>query len=327
MGYYLGILYVRRGAVKTAQQFYHTRAAMLMTSIPKSSHATPSSGKAKPAGYHQRRSPVMRQLWIALVWLIWVSVSPALAEVYRWTDDAGKVHLTDNPDTIPPAYRTRARASGSGTPAAEATPSVDAQPSPPPPLPADQTPASPTPAPATAPSAQHMAALERQIAAAHQERQTYLEQLSSERGVHATPEFVRQRRQIAELGHALLLVEQQLDTLEQALQQLQARHTPPPEPSGVILDRAGNAAPYWQQRMAAARERLQQAHAQRRDLLTQLAALAGGEQRLVGRQGHEMLQQAQALQQVEQEIAAAEAALQAVQQEARQAGAPRAWLQ
>ncbi len=42
MGYYLGILYVRRGAVKTAQQFYHTRAAMLMTSIPKSSHATPS---------------------------------------------------------------------------------------------------------------------------------------------------------------------------------------------------------------------------------------------------------------------------------------------
>ena len=48
-------------------------------------------------------------LWIALVWLIWVSVSPALAEVYRWTDDAGKVHLTDNPDTIPPAYRARAR--------------------------------------------------------------------------------------------------------------------------------------------------------------------------------------------------------------------------
>ena len=40
----------------------------------------------------------MMGLWIALVWLMWVSVSPALAEVYRWTDDAGKVHLTDNPD-------------------------------------------------------------------------------------------------------------------------------------------------------------------------------------------------------------------------------------
>jgi hypothetical protein len=40
-----------------------------------------------------------------------------------------------------------------------------------------------------------------------------------------------------------------------------------------------------------------------------------------------MLQQAQALKQVEQEIDAAEAALQAVQQEALQAGAPQAWLQ
>jgi hypothetical protein len=47
----------------------------------------------------------MMGLWIALVWLIWGSVSPALAEVYRWTDNAGKIHLTDNPDTIPPAYR------------------------------------------------------------------------------------------------------------------------------------------------------------------------------------------------------------------------------
>jgi hypothetical protein len=46
----------------------------------------------------------------------------------------------------------------------------------------------------------------------------------------------------------------------------------------------------------------------------------------VGRQGHEMLQQAQALQQVEQEVDAAETALQAVQQEILQAGAPRAWL-
>jgi hypothetical protein len=47
----------------------------------------------------------------------------------------------------------------------------------------------------------------------------------------------------------------------------------------------------------------------------------------MGRQGYEVLQQAQALQQVEQEIDAAEAALQAVQHEAFQAGAPRAWLQ
>ena len=164
-------------------------------------------------------------LWIALAWLIWVSLSPALAEVYRWTDDAGKVHLTDNPDTIPPAYRARARASGSETPA------IDAPPSSPQPLPAPRRPAAPATAPAAAPAAPHIAELEQQIAAARQERQTYLEQLSGTPSVHATPVFVRQRRQIAELGHALLTVEQQLDTLEQALQQLQAQDAPPPEPN------------------------------------------------------------------------------------------------
>jgi hypothetical protein len=47
----------------------------------------------------------------------------------------------------------------------------------------------------------------------------------------------------------------------------------------------------------------------------------------MGRQGHEVLQQAQALKQVEQEIDAAKAVLQAVQQEALQTGAPQAWLQ
>jgi len=270
----------------------------------------------------------MTGLWITLACLIWASVSPALAEVYRWTDDAGKIHLTDNPDTIPPAYRARARTSGSGTPATEGQPSVDAPPSPP--LPAERTPASQVPAPSDASTAQYIAELERQMAAARQERQAYLEQLGSEREVHASPVFVRQRRQMAELGRALLTVEQQIDTLqaalEQAQQRLQDRHAPPTR-SDVILDRAGNDSTYWQRRMATARERLQQAQAQRRDLLSQLVAVADGEQRLVGRQGYEVLQQAQALQQVEQEIDAARAALQAVQQEALQAGAPRAWLQ
>ena len=129
---------------------------------------------------------------------------------------------------------------------------------------------------------------------------------------------------------ALPIRTRQLDALqaalEQAQQQLQALHAPP-EQSGTVLDQAGNDVTYWQRRMTAARERLQQAQMQRRDLLTQLAAVADREQRLVGRQGHEMLQQAQALQQIEQEIDAAEAALQAVQQEALQVGAPRAWLQ
>jgi septal ring factor EnvC (AmiA/AmiB activator) len=115
--------------------------------------------------------------------------------------------------------------------------------------------------------------------------------------------------------------------LAQAQQQLQAQRPPPPEQSGVILDRAGNDATYWQQRLATARERLQQAQTQRRDLLTQLAASAGAEERTMGRQGHTVLQLAHTLQQTEQDIDTAAAALQAIRQEALQAGAPRAWLQ
>jgi hypothetical protein len=266
----------------------------------------------------------MMGLWIALVWLIWVSLSPALAEVYRWTDDTGKVHLTDNPDTIPPAYRARARASGSATPDADEPPADDAPPARPS---ASRPPASQAATPSASPSAQQIAELEQHIAAARQERQTYLQQLSSERAVHATPEFVRQRRQLAELGRALLAVEQRLDTLQQTLQQLQARQAPLSAQSEVVLDRAGNNATYWQRRMATARERLQQAQTQRRDLLTQLTAATGGAERTTGRQGHNVLQLAQALQQTERDIDTAEAALQAVQQEALQAGAPRAWLQ
>src|SRR5712692_416014 len=55
----------------------------------------------------------MMWLGIALWWLIWVSVSPALAQLYRWTDDTGKNYITDNPAIIPPAYRERARSSTS----------------------------------------------------------------------------------------------------------------------------------------------------------------------------------------------------------------------
>jgi hypothetical protein len=176
-----------------------------------------------------------------------------------------------------------------------------------------------------------IAELERQIAAARQERQAYLEQLSSERPVYANPLFVRQRRQIAELGYALLTVEQQLDALQAALEQAQQHQqaplAPPPEQSNVVLDRAGNDATYWQQRVTAVRERLQEAQVQRRDILTQLTAAADGGQGIIGRQGFEILQQAQALKQAEQEIDAAEVALQAMQQEALQAGAPLAWLQ
>ena len=51
------------------------------------------------------------------------------------------------------------------------------------------------------------------------------------------PEFVRQRRQIAEAGRALLSVEQRLDALqaelEQVQQQAQAQPASPPAQSNI----------------------------------------------------------------------------------------------
>ena len=278
----------------------------------------------------------MMGLWIALVWLIWVNVSPALAELYRWTDATGKVHITDNLATIPPAYRERARASGSGTPASDETPASDSEldvppPEPPPlpPLPARSRPASPPPVSLAMP--EQIAELEQKIATARQERQTYLEQLGSARAVRATPEFVRQRRQIAELGRALSTVEQQLDTfyveLGQAQKQFQDQQAPPTERPDVVFDQEGHDATYWQHRIAVVREWLRQAQTQRREILTQLTTATGGEQRTAERQGRDILQQAQALQQIEQEIDAGETAIQALRQEALQAGTPEEWLQ
>lgn len=278
----------------------------------------------------------MMGLWIALVWLIWVNVSPALAELYRWTDATGKVHITDNLATIPPAYRERARASGSGTPASDETPASDSEldvppPEPPPlpPLPARSRPASPPPVSLVTP--EQIAELEQKIAAARQERQTYLEQLGSARAVRATPEFVRQRRQIAELGRALSTVEQQLDVfyveLGQAQKQFQDQQAPPTERPDVIFDKEGHDATYWQHRITVVREWLRQAQTQRREILSQLTTATGGEQRTAERRGRDILQQAQALQQIEQEIDAGETAIQALRQEALRAGTPEEWLQ
>lgn len=42
--------------------------------------------------------------------------SPATAQLYRWTDDAGTVHYTTDLASIPPAYRDRARDIGAPTP-------------------------------------------------------------------------------------------------------------------------------------------------------------------------------------------------------------------
>jgi hypothetical protein len=280
----------------------------------------------------------MMWLWIVLVWLFWASVSPALAELYRWTDATGKVHITDNLATIPPAYRERARASGSGTPASHETPDTDSEMDVPPPQPsptrrpyARSAPASQAATPSVSSMRPQIVELEQKIAMARQERQTYLEQLDSERAVHAMPVFVRQRRQIAEWGRALLMVEQQLDTfydeLEQARKQFQEQQATLTERQDVVLDNQGRDATYWQSRSTAIRDQMQQAQTLRRDLLTQLAATTVGDLRTVERQGGEILRQARSLQHVDQEIDTTEAAMEAMRQEAFQAGAPAEWLQ
>lgn len=269
----------------------------------------------------------MRRLWIALWWLAWVSVSPALAQLYRWTDDAGKVHITDNPATMPPVYRERASSSASEASASATKGTPVVAPSPPQ---TALTPSQPPSQGALAAGMSQIRELQQQITTARQERQTYLGQLRNARPIHATPEFVRQRRHIAEMGQALLLVERQIDTLAAALervqQQVQAQETPATR-SITGFDKAGHDATYWQRRLGAVRDRLSQAQAQRRDLLSQLAAAADTDRRAAARQGRTILQLVQALQQVEQDADEAELALQAVTQEALGAGALATWLQ
>src|SRR5262245_57753884 len=202
----------------------------------------------------------MMRFWITLWWLIWVSVAPALAQLYRWTDDAGRIHITDNPATIPPAYRDRAHSSTSEVPTADTN--ADSPPVAPSLPPRPPAPSRPLPQDTISTLKPQIQELQEQITTARQERQTHLDQLRNERPVHATPEFVRQRRQIAETGQALLLVEQKIDALaaalERAQKQWQAQQTPPtPNPTG--FDQAGHDATYWQGRLSAIRDRLRQA--------------------------------------------------------------------
>ena len=46
------------------------------------------------------RASAVAALTAALLW-----ASPAAAQIYRWTDSSGVVHLTTNLESIPPAYR------------------------------------------------------------------------------------------------------------------------------------------------------------------------------------------------------------------------------
>lgn len=63
------------------------------------------------------RPPTRRAVLAALaITLLTVVAPPAWAQLYRWSDAAGTVYYTTDPEMIPPAYREGARDIGAPTP-------------------------------------------------------------------------------------------------------------------------------------------------------------------------------------------------------------------
>lgn len=272
----------------------------------------------------------MRGFWQIGACCLVLSCAAAHAELYRWTDDAGKTHITDNPATIPPAYRHRVRAPDTAPVASPEAPPRPGAPSEPVTAP-QRVPQPTTPeSSASGTSDASIAELEQQLQVAQQERQAALERLRGERAVHVTPEFIRQRRTIADTGRSLAALEQRITELSTALAAKRRQAAPPTTPTAsqtVIVDRDGHDATYWRRVVGTARERLQQAHTQRQTLLERLGTATESEGRAAQRRGREVLQHARTLEQLTTEINAAQAALDLLYEEARQAGAPAAWLE
>lgn len=270
-------------------------------------------------------------LWIGVLCL---HVPPGLAQIYSWRDEQGRLHFTDNPATIPPHLRPQSRELQVETPPESPAESQEAAPAP-----ADRQSAAPAASEPTSPPPvdqvdrlqQRARELQQQIEAAQQERQQYQEKILAVRDVRTNPAFGRQRRRVDEWGRALADVERRLDTLRNELGEVQdmlqqaqqpaLRPTPPP--GEVVVDAQGHTRDYWQQRAQALRAQLQQARQQRQQILQQLAEPPEGP---YGRRGDEVLQLTRALEQTEATIRETDAALQALRQEAREAGAPAEWL-
>jgi chromosome segregation ATPase len=274
----------------------------------------------------------MMQFCCLLLGLFFLPATVSLAQIYRWTDDAGRVHFTNNPETIPADRRPYSRQITSGPSATPPPSDVAPAASLPSTLPSGSSQSEPS-AP-TADIQRRIHALEQQIAALRQERQQILDQLKTVRPIRMNPAFGQERRHVDHLGRTLATVEQQLDTLYAELQQLSRQQsavtadtsiTPPTEE--VILDKQGHDQSYWRQRFQTLQERLQQARQQRQAILTELAGELSEERGAFGRRGREVLQLVNILEQLDQEIHETETALQALRREAMYAGAPAQWLQ
>lgn len=80
-----------------------------------STRSTSSIRRAYGATGSSTRLPPRRAGLAALATILTL-VSPAWAQLYRWTDAAGTVYYTTDLATIPPAHRDRARDIGAPTP-------------------------------------------------------------------------------------------------------------------------------------------------------------------------------------------------------------------
>jgi hypothetical protein len=60
-------------------------------------------------------------IWLSVFW-----AGLAWAQIYKWTDAQGTVHLTDNPSRIPPEYRSRVAVEHVTAPAPPTNPSNEA---------------------------------------------------------------------------------------------------------------------------------------------------------------------------------------------------------
>lgn len=273
----------------------------------------------------------MIRLWGGVLCLGLLSMAPGYAEVYRWTDSAGKAHYTDQADVIPPERRHTMRS----LPAGE-TGSTVGRPQPPP---VSRPPSAESPSlPGVAGQnpgrpGQTVQELESQIGALLQDRRQLLDQLKAVRDIRMNPAFGRERRRVAAAGQALAEVEMRLDTLYAALQEKQtassghAAETARVPSSGQVLEAQGHDQAYWRQRAAALRTEWQQARERRQTILSELAKPLPEEQGAFGRRGREVLQLVETLEHATQTMRQAEEALQALQQEAHRAGVPAAWLQ
>jgi len=64
-------------------------------------------------------------VWLSVLW-----TGFAWAQIYKWTDRQGTIHLTDNPSHIPPEYRPHAAVEPSTPLPSPAVPSEEVQPTP-----------------------------------------------------------------------------------------------------------------------------------------------------------------------------------------------------